>query len=105
MTWEGLDPTAIGGGLSILATMVIVIRLAFNRLDKQDGAWLELLNAAERRAASAEATLAELRKFVAEASVSLEKTARENRGKIDELTEQLRLAENKIRNLQKEGEK
>jgi hypothetical protein len=62
---EGMDVTAVGGGLSILTTMLFIIRLAFSRLDKQDAAWMELLSAAERRAVAAETTLAELRKSVA----------------------------------------
>src|SRR5678816_3410439 len=106
MTPEGLDPTAIGGALSILGTMIVVIRLAFNRLDKQDSAWVEIINAAERRAENAEKTLAELRKFVHDASISVEKASRENQDKIDELGEQLREAKLQIQKLQsQDGEK
>jgi multidrug resistance efflux pump len=98
---EGLDPLTIGGGLSILATMIVVIRLAFNRLDKQDAAWMELLSAAERRANTAEKTLSELRRFVHEASVTVEKASISNQEKIDNLGDQLREAKLQIQRLQR----
>ena len=101
MNLEGLDPAAIGGGLSILATMVVVIRLAFKRLDTQDNAWMELLSAAEKRAIAAETSLTELRKYVSQGLLDVENMKREHIVEIRSLKQELEEAKMQIKELQR----
>lgn len=100
MGLDGIDPAAIGGGLSIVGAMIFIIRLAFTRLDKQDTAWVELLAAAERRAISAEETLAQLRDDVRANSLAAEDIQKESRNEIARLSEELRIAKLQIQELQ-----
>ena len=124
MNFEGVPLPTAGGGLAILSVMIIVIRLAFKRLDKQDQGWerlveaatrraeiaeqtqSEILAATTRRAEAAERTLAELRQWVLAARTGVIEHQSEMQKEMDTLRSELSQAELQIRELQRwEGDK
>lgn len=106
MGLEGIDLPAVGGGISILGIMAFILRLAFSRLDKQDTAWTDLLEASERRAEAAETTLAELRRTVIADRESTDAFRRQSLLEYALLKQQLEEAKLQILDLQKrDGDK